>query len=245
MYAFLNANRLLCVIPGKSFDLLPMKTLEIFEGARAAQYDAAISYWIPAYHEFHTFIASHLQQNFSTDDPLSILIAGCGTGREIKEVNLSPQWHITAFDPSVEMIRQAITQYGKYPNIALVQGTIEAIEKDDFEIATLILVLHFLSDDGAKFDLLSKICQRLKANGRLLLVDVYHSEDFDEQLLLLQARLQSHFDPDWIQQGIHHIKNDIFHITEARLNQLIKNAGFSSVERFKKSYFYGGWIIRK
>ncbi len=222
-----------------------MKMLEIFEGARAAQYDKAIPHWIPAYHEFHAFIATHLRQHFSTADPLAILIAGCGTGREIQEVNLSPHWQITAFDPSVEMIRQAVEQYSNQPNLQLVHGTVAAIEKEDFDIATLMLVLHFLSDDGAKLDLLTNMGRRLKAGGQLLLVDIYHSDDFDAQLMQLQDRLQGHFDPDWIQQGIRHIKNDIFYITEARLTQLISEAGFSSIESFKKSYFYGGWIISK
>nr|WKN37696.1 methyltransferase domain-containing protein [Tunicatimonas sp. TK19036] len=222
-----------------------MQNIVIFEGERAAHYDEAITRWIPAYDLFHAFISHHLQETFRPNEPLSILIAGCGTGKEIPEVSLSSHWSITGFDPSVEMIRQAEARYGKQPHVKLINGTIEAVKEKDFDVATLVLVLHFLSDDGPKQQLLAELCQRLKPTGQLLLVDIYHCEDFEEQLSRLQESLQGDVDPEMLEAGIKHIRDDIFHIPEDRLKQLIMEAGFSSLERVMTSYFYGGWIIRK
>lgn len=222
-----------------------MKSIEIFEGERAAHYDEAITRWIPAYDLFHAFIAHHLQETFRPNEPLSILVAGCGTGREIPEVSLSPHWSITGFDPSVEMIRQAEAQYGNQPHVRLIHGTIEAVEEDNFDVATLALVLHFLSDDGPKLQLLTELCQRLKPTGQLLLVDIYHCEDFEAELSRLQESLQGEVDLEGLEAGINHIRNDIFHIPEDRLEQLVTEAGFASLKRVMTSYFFGGWIILK
>lgn len=119
-------------------------------------------------------------------EPGQILVPGCGTGTEILALASSlPQARFTALDPSTGMLaaaRAKVEDMGIGSRISFAQGFLHDFTHDLHEPATLSLVLHFLPDDGAKFDLLKGIAARLTDDAPLLLLDAVATDDDDEAL---------------------------------------------------------------
>ena len=74
------------------------------------------------------------------------------TRYSLLEINF-PKWHITGIDLSIEMLQQARKNLGRFPYIQLINSSVDKLsEGTNFGAATLLLVLHFLEDDGSKLN---------------------------------------------------------------------------------------------
>jgi tRNA (cmo5U34)-methyltransferase len=130
----------------------------------------------------------------------------------------------------------------------LVEGTVESLPKiPAFDAATLVLVMHFLPDDGAKLRLLQSIANRLRPGSPLVLVDMFREpETFDRYLHILEKHLvQMGVEREWIDDGLAHIRNDIQSVPESRVKVLLQEAGFTHILRFSQHLIYGGWVAEK
>lgn len=225
-----------------------MKTTNyaIFEKDRANNYDTFISDWMPYYKE----IINHLPGLLGKPVPeLSdeLLVVGFGTGNEIEAVmEARPGWKITGVDPSPDMINIAREKLKGYKNLKLIEGRVCDLElKQQFDVATLFLVLHFLPDNGTKLELLKSIAERLKPGGRLILVDIFGTPDeLQENLEVLRILLPAHLDREAIDDRIKNLPLRLNYVSASRLKELLKSAGFSTITRFFQMSIYGGWIIR-
>lgn len=147
-----------------------MNKIEIFEKERAKGYNQFVETWIPNYQYF----IDRLPKLVSEIDKKDLLVVGCGTGNEIESfVQASDQWKITGTDPSPEMIEQAVEKLRTCNNVTLVEGLVSdlGLEKK-YSVATLLLVLHFLEDNGDKLNLLKDIAKRLISGGTFVLLDI-------------------------------------------------------------------------
>ncbi|MDH2926028.1 class I SAM-dependent methyltransferase [Lonepinella koalarum] len=220
---------------------LPLDThIEIFSNERASNYDNFVDNWIPGYHYFLDFLPKILDQN----SPKSILVAGCGTGNEIvKLADYRDDWQITGFDPSPEMISQAQHKLSDYPNIVLKNCTINDLQKEQcFQAATLLLVLHFIPDDGQKLSLLKDIADRLESGSSFILLDITgDGEQLDKSLKILKDLLANSIGEDEKLARIERIKRDFHLVPENRFVELCTQAGFYSPIRFFQSTVYVGW----
>jgi len=133
----------------------------IFENGRASNYDQFVTAWIPNYHYFIDLLPTLLEDQLGDE----MLVVGCGTGNEISSIiRKDPKWKITGVDPSPEMVSQAREKLSDYPNVTLVDGRVSDLPgNESFGSASLLLVLHFLPDDGAKLALLKDISSRMKS----------------------------------------------------------------------------------
>jgi tRNA (cmo5U34)-methyltransferase len=221
-----------------------MDKVEIFENERATGYNQFVETWIPNYHYF----LDCLPKLLSEAHPKDLLIVGCGTGNEITRFIQAPEhWEITGIDPSPEMIRQASEKLQSYENITLMEGLLTDIDIDKkYGAATLLLVLHFLEDDGNKLRLLKNISDRLVSGATFVMLDITGNKNqIKQNLKVLRFLLPDGLDEEQISNRLHRIEKELYYISEERLSQLCAKAGFKSPIRFFQSAIYSGWLTRK
>ncbi len=80
---------------------------------------------------------------------------------------------ITGIDPSPEMVKQANEKFQAYNNVTLIEGLISDLDiGKKYSAATLLLVLHFLEDDGKKVNLLKDISDRLVPGATFVMLGI-------------------------------------------------------------------------
>ena len=145
-----------------------------FDRDRANQYDLDIRKAIPGYEALHGMTHSLLQNNLS--ESARLLVVGSGTGMElVNYCQQNPAWSLTGVEPSAEMMAIAFEELVSlgYREVDLHTGYISTLPETKLvDAATLMLVMHFLPDDGSKLQLL-KIARHLKPGAELVLADLY------------------------------------------------------------------------
>ena len=221
-----------------------MSKLEIFENERATGYNQFVETWIPNYH----FFLDRLPKLVSETNQKNLLVVGCGTGNEIERfVQASEQWKITGIDPSPEMIKQASEKLHTYDNVTLIEGLVADLDiETKYSVATLLLVLHFLDDNGTKLNLLKDIAERLVSGATFVLLDITGDENqIKQNLKVLKLFLPDGLDEEQISNRLNRIKNELFPVSEERLSELCTEAGFEPPLRFFQSTIYMGWLTKK
>ena len=221
-----------------------MSKLEIFENERATGYNQFVETWIPNYH----FFLDRLPKLVSETNQKNLLVVGCGTGNEIERfVQASEQWKITGIDPSPEMIKQASEKLHTYDNVTLIEGLVADLDiEKKYSVATLLLVLHFLDDNGNKLNLLKDIAERLVSGATFVLLDITGDENqINQNLKVLKLFLPDGLDEEQINNRLNRIKNELFPVSEERLSELCTEAGFEPPLRFFQSTIYMGWLTKK
>ncbi|MCX2681315.1 class I SAM-dependent methyltransferase [Galbibacter sp. EGI 63066] len=221
-----------------------MNKIELFENQRASGYNQFVETWIPNYHYFMNNLPNLLKQT----ENKNLLVVGCGTGNEIERfVHTTEQWKITGIDPSPEMISQAVQNLKDFKNVNLIEGIVNDLDRSDkFGAATLLLVLHFMEDDGTKLNLLKNIAERLEFGAPLILLDITGNKtQIKENLEVLRLFLPKNLDKDDINNRLHRIENELNAVSEERLSQLLIEAGFEAPLRFFQTSIYMGWMTRK
>lgn len=221
-----------------------MKHVEIFENERATGYNTFVETWIPNYNYF----LDHLPKILRDTKGKNLLAVGCGTGNEIERfVPESKQWKITGVDPSPEMIKQANEKFKINDQITLYEGLVSdlGLEKK-YDAATLLLVLHFLDDDGNKLNLLKDISDRLVSGATFVMLDITGDKSqIKQNLKILKHLLPDGLEEVEIDNRINRIENDLFPVSEQRLSELFEAAGFEPPLRFFQSAIYMGWLTTK
>lgn len=221
-----------------------MSTVEIFENQRALDYDKFVETWIPNYHYFMDKLPSLLKQTKNKN----LLVVGCGTGAEIERfVRAKEPWKITGIDPSPEMISQAAQNLQDFKNVKLVEGIVTDMDASKkFGAATLLLVLHFMKDDGTKLNLLKRIAERLEKDASFVLLDITGTKyQIKENLNVLKHLLPDNLNEEDITNRLHRIENELNVVSEERLIELLIEAGFEPPLRFFQNSIYMGWITKK
>lgn len=225
-----------------------------FDRDRATQYDLDIRKAIPGYESLHGMAYSLLQT--SLGESARLLIVGSGTGMELVNYSKSnPAWLLTGVEPSPEMMAIAkleLSHQQIQERVDLHTGYVDSLpETEPMDAATLMLVMHFLTDDGAKLQLLKDIAQRLKPGAKLILADLYGDRSasyFDRFIQAWQNFYFSQLDDETRTKAEANfqtsIRNSIYFVTEARIIELLEAAGFSQINKFYNAFLFGGWIAQ-
>ncbi|MBW0433447.1 class I SAM-dependent methyltransferase [Leptospira yasudae] len=222
-----------------------MDYIETFEGERAAQYENRIGTMIPFYSGISELVATSILNSVPAGE--KILAAGCGTGADFRALlKIAPdRYSITGVDPSPEMISIARKNF---PNAELISSPVSALDPNrKFSAATLLFVLHFLPDDGAKLSLLRDISSRLEPGGMFLLFDLYDSQArmeivFNE--LGLYLKTFQGWEEEALKTYIQRVK-DLKRIPSARYEDLFRKAGFQNFKQIFQAYHVGGWELKR
>jgi tRNA (cmo5U34)-methyltransferase len=221
-----------------------MNKVEIFENERATGYNQFVETWIPNYHYFLDLLPKLLGETKQKD----LLVVGCGTGNEIERfVKATEKWTITGIDPSPEMIKQANDKLQTYDNVTLIEGLISDLDiTKKYSVATLLLVLHFLDDNGNKLNLLNDIADRLVSGATFVMLDITGNKNqIKQNLKVLKLLLPDGLDEEQINNRLNRIENELFAVSEQRLSELLQEAGFEPPLRFFQSSIYMGWLTKK
>lgn len=220
------------------------KSLAIFEGDRAANYDDFVQQWIPNYDYFMSLLPALLRNSPSN----SLLAVGCGTGAELKALKDNDEaWSILGIDPSPEMINIAKKKLALYEDIELVVGEVSQLKNQKkYGAATLILVLHFIKYPKEKLALLTEIQKRLKPGAPLIVMGIFGSkEQLKGNLRVLEALLPDDLMPKEIEERLERITNSLYRTTEEELEKLVVRAGFEKPTRFFQSSIYSAYTTKK
>lgn len=215
--------------------------MTIFPDSAATDYDARILRMVPGYALAQEILACALAARLERSS--RILVVGCGTGSElIALAKQLPDARFTAVEPSGGMLavaRKKVDLAGLSSRVDLVQGLLDDVAERSFDAAVVILVLHFLADDGRKADFLSGVRERLGKNGMLALFDpVAIGEEATYDRWLAGGGLGA------AERGaiIARARNDWHCVTAERLDELLRQAGFASSTLLFNALNYRGLV---
>lgn len=225
-----------------------------FDRERASQYDLDIRRAIPGYEALHDMTVSCLQT--SLPKTARVLVVGSGTGKELVDLSEKfPQWLLTGVEPSAAMMaiaKQKLSDRKIEHQINLHIGYLDSLPREEpMDAATLILVMHFLPDDGSKLRLLQNIARHLKLGAEIVIADLHgdrSTHSFNRQMqawksyyfkrldAITRAKAELEFEPS--------IQNSIYFVSEARMIELLSSAGFEQIAKFYNAFLFGGWIAK-
>ncbi|WP_137937233.1 class I SAM-dependent methyltransferase [Chitinivorax sp. B] len=200
---------------------------------------------LPQYDLIHQLTAAQLAARLP--DTAKVLVVGCGTGTEIVQLAaLHPAWHFTGVDLSADMLNVAqgrCVQLGIQERVTLQCGQLTTLPSTpSHDAALLILVMHFLPDQGEKRDMLDHIVQRLKPGAPLVLVDLMEPADSMEREALRHACSQLGMDDDMVATMMHKLEQDFYPLSTPRLATLLAESGFQVPVRFFQSLGIHGMV---
>lgn len=223
-----------------------------FDADYGRDYDELVVRVIPGYRQLFQATLAVLRGVLGRE--AALLVVGCGTGREIETfAQAEPEWIITGVDPSSRMIEASaslVRSMNLEGRVRLVHGTVDGLAAQPaFDAATVINVMHFLPDDGAKERLIRGVASRLKKGGFLVLFDLCGEEGTPPFELLYDAW------KDFVRQrGVAGAANDKFFgrikagiafVSEARITEICSDAHLGLVCRYFAGLCYGGWLFRR
>lgn len=217
-----------------------------------SEYDSIVHRVIPGYEALHTMAKCFFHSKLSEE--ANLLIVGAGTGMELVVLGKSnPKWHLLGVEPSSSMLaiaQQKIEQHGLSDRITLHHGyTHELPATPLYDGATCILVMHFLSDDGAKLALLKSIAQQLKSGAYFILADMFgesSSEAFEQLTSVWKIHGQEMgMNQKKLAEMLEAASKGIHIISEHKVFDLLESAGFGNIIRFYTALWYGGWVATK
>lgn len=225
-----------------------------FDASRAGEYARQSRIALAGYDACHELAACMLAAAVGSGKPARLLVVGAGgtAGEIIAAARLEPEWSFVAVDPSPSMLDLAcayLTEAGLADRVETVLGELADLEPTPpFDAAIMIGVLHHLSGDAAKQDILSQIAARLAPGAPLVVAGNYRP--YASQPLLMAAwanrwrmngagpeEVQSKLDK--ILQGAEPPKS------EDAVISLLGEAGFEAPVRFFASLFWGAWLARR
>jgi len=225
----------------------------MFDAERAQAYDRRIREAIPGYDALHQLACMVLAE--ITGGHGRALVVGAGTGVEcIALARACPGLHLLGLDPAREMLALAghkVAEAGLADRVRLQPATVAELPAGQpFDAATLLLVLHFLPDDGAKAGLLADIARHLKPGAPLILADLFGpawTDPWQAELRTFWRHLQqaAGIGSEAIDKGFRHVDRDIHPVSETRLAALLDEAGFHAPQPFFRALCFGGWMARR
>lgn len=223
-----------------------------FDGTYGQEYDNIAQRAIPAYDQLFQMTLSLFQTYL--DREAHVLIVGCGTGRELETLAMAQSdWRFTGVDPShvmIETTRQLAEQLSIIDRVTLHHGITDSLsESRQFDAATIINVMHFLTDDGAKDDLVRSVVKRVRSGAPVVLFDLHGAPDGPHFNRLMQAWI--HFMDIRGLQGeaqkrlLQRLQDGIVYVSERRILEICADAGLVLQMRYIGGLLYGGWLFQR
>lgn len=224
------------------------------EPNHAESYDTDIRFAIPGYETLHEVAAALLTVELDGRPAPHVLCTGTGTGEEIMRLAPPhPDWHITGVDPSAPMLavaKRKVIGADLTSRVTLLPGSVSDLpEGRRFDAATLLLVLHFLPDDGTKLAMLRAIAARLRPGAPLILADQHADLTSPEDSRLYRAwrarQIARGMPADAADAMFAGLPQVIHFIPESRLRALLTEAGFTTIQPIFRALVIGAWLAHR
>ena len=213
-------------------------------------YDENITNVLPYYTEYHAQVID-VAKMISSDKEGSIkwLDTGCGTGTlALRALGEIPDIAFTLCDPSEGMLEVAKEKLGG-KNISFNNVTSDALTyENEFDIVTAIQSHHYY--DIETRDIAVKKCYRaLKNDGIFVTFENIRMSTEESDAIALNRWGQFLSDHGWTPEEVkaHQARRgvEMFPITIEQHLEMLKNAGFKSVDILWVSYMQAGfWAIK-
>jgi len=198
----------------------PEDMKEFFD-SRSSDYDKHMQENVSSFEKFYKKIAEPISP---TENPVKILVLGCGTGLELEEIfKKVPGAFITGIDLSGEMLEKLREKYKAFSEqINLIRGNYleEDFGLDCYDCAVSVMTVHHLLP-GPKENLYRKILNSLRPGGKYIEGDYYVTPEKEKKYLEEYKALDDEG------RGRYHI--DIPFSPETQ-HRLLIQAGFTEVE---------------
>ena len=223
-----------------------------FDGDYGEGYRFIAETVIPGYDQ--VFEAVHALLHTHLDSEGHVLVVGCGTGKEIEHLSPPrPGWRFTAVDPSTKMIEatgSVVALLGVEEHVRLHHGHVRDLPmRPEFDAATVMNVMHFLPDDGAKQELLTSVAERVRPEGPVVLFDLHGDPASAAFATLWSAWLEFMEHRGLVGQAkrrfVERLEQGIAFVPEARILELCRSAGLGLEARFFSGFLYGGWLLKR
>jgi tRNA (cmo5U34)-methyltransferase len=222
-----------------------------FNAERAKGYDERIEQMLPGYTLMQRLTAIYL----GTEIPESarVLIVGAGTGAELVECgSRHPNWRFTAVDPSPAMLkiaREKTDAAGISAQVTWHEQSLKKLKVDEpFDAAAMLLVLHFLPDDGGKAALLEHIAGRLKP-GAPLVLSTFVGDPANTRTKKIYELARTYAIANGVaraeaEEKMNLARTDVHLVPEERIKALLRDTGFIDVQRVLQGLAMTMWIAR-
>ncbi len=223
-----------------------------FDGDYGERYEALARRVIPGYRTLFPMFTALVEPGLPRRG--RVLVVGAGTGIEIVHLKRArPDLRVHGVDPSERMLALAerrVAEAGAGDGVTLQLGYAADVPAAPlFDAATLVNVLHFVSNDGGKAALLADVARRLRPGGVLVFVDLHGGDTPEEHERYLSAWRRywtlRDMPPGEMREFDDRIRDGIHFASAARSVGLAIEAGFEEPERFYASLLYGGWTFRR
>lgn len=210
-----------------------------------AQYTDNLVRQVPGVHALHQMASVLLAERVPSDG--CVLVLGAGGGMELKAfAEAHPQWRLTGVDPSSEMLGLATRTLGSLaPRVKLVNGYVELLPEAEFDGATCLLTLHFLSYEE-RLHTLREVNRRLKPGAPLVIA--HHSvPDDPEEKLNWFRRWAAFISANGIPEDSAHsranaIASQLPTLSPESEVNLLQKAGFEQPKLFYAALSFRGWV---
>ena len=223
-----------------------------FDGDYAARYERVIRQVVPGYDDLMHLTPAALRMRVGP--AARVLVVGAGSGNELAAyAQVEPGWHLTAVEPSGGMLAQArarMAGLGMESRVEFYQGHLaELPDTRPFDAATLLLVLHFQPDDGAKLCLLRDVAARLRPGAPFALVDSHGEAGtpaFDE-MMEAWMRFARYHGVSEEEEALYReqVRDGVYNVPAGRVTELLGEAGFRKPSQFYRALVFGGWVTER
>ena len=218
----------------------------------AAKYDGMMGKVFPGYEQLPVVILSYLRR--CVGQTAHLLDAGCGTGATLAAfATHQTDWSFVGVDPAepmLEIARDKISAKGVEQRVMFFQGTVDTLpDEPRFDAATCILVEHLQPDNGAKLHLLKSIHRRIVPGGWFVLFGLHGDLSTENAQNNLEAWLEFvslQGLPETARDNVRHratVEDSL--ISEERIQELLREAGFVNIKRIYQLQLLGGWLAQK
>ncbi|MFZ3196722.1 MAG: class I SAM-dependent methyltransferase [Bacillus mycoides] len=218
-------------------------------------YEQRIPCKIPGYYNLYEMMNHFLFTTLPKENMNpNFLVIGAGGGQEILSIGKqNSNFYFTGVDPSESMLQLAkkrIESEGIQNQIHFVHGTVHSLLTNPlFDAATCMLVLHFIPTIKEKKELLNEISSRLKPGAPFFLSTINgvpHTSMFSAQLNAWRNHMIQNQIPleDW-NRFENSFETEIFPISETNLLAIMKECGFTQINRFFTSFLIDGYVAIK
>ena len=223
-----------------------------FEADYGKNFEASASQTTFGYDQLFTLALTYLREHAPSD--AEALVIGPGPGREFEQFAAhEPNWKITGVDPSdqmIELARQRVAALELNERVELVKGYLDDLpDEPRFHAAIAVRVMHFLDDDGQKLRFLENLHRRLHPGGAFAVFDVCgdpQSQEFEYGKRAWKRFMDYRGKPATETESITDAAvNELHIISEERLLELLREAGFKPTACFYNAFAYRGWIAVK
>lgn len=210
-----------------------------------AKYSDGPARQVPGLHALHRMTALLLAERVPEEG--HVLVLGAGGGLELKVfAQAQPGWRFLGVDPSAQMLQLAEDTLGPLASrVELLEGYIDSTPATEFDGATCLLTLHFLSAEQ-RLHTLAELRRRLKPGAPLIVAHHSFPQSKGEKSRWLDRyaafAVSSGIAREDATRAIDAIDARLPLLSPEQDVALLQEAGFEAIELFYAAFTFKGWI---